>query len=188
MTRIKHQVQLKDNINNKMVTGYLSTPVNNKNIKEADKWKDFIKAYYKKDSEDAHWKWGIKKIESTKSIQIKTYAIEKDNITQGMMVLKLTPYKSRQYEGRGLVYVDYLAGAPWNRKYKNKEDVFVFPQYSLVGTHFIRVAKAESIDMGYNLLGLSALPDAEDFYRKSEFVQIGENTGDCGLNYFELKL
>ena len=187
----KTEIPLKDNVNNQRTSGFLITPGTEQHFRDAGKWQAFIKTNYQNASQDAHWLWHVKflNMNSQPSIEMKTYVIEKDDMVQGVMMLKLNKCKSKRYRRREIVYVDYLATAPWNRKYENFNGEIVTPKYSLVGLNLIKAAIEESHSKGYDgLVGLSSLSKAEDFYKGVGFCQVGENIGECGLNYFELKL
>jgi len=70
--------------------------------------------------EDAHWEWADKVLRAqTKPLNCEIFGIEADNKTQGMMlVIKLGRQcfsRHQEHPGAPLVYIDFLATAPWNR-------------------------------------------------------------------------
>src|SRR5947209_20445605 len=73
-------------------------------------WKPLLQS---SSAEDSHWDW-IGKYANLSSVNFEHYAIECDEMTQGMMIIETDFHKSR--DGKNLVYVDFLAIAPWNRQ------------------------------------------------------------------------
>jgi hypothetical protein len=131
--------------------------------------------------EDSHWNWVNKYLKSA-TPNYERYALECENITQGLILLELDCYRSRCESGRSLVYVDFLATAPWNRcSIQNP------PSYKGVGMALVTYAVKRSFDLGYKgRLGLHALPLAEAFYAKLGMVDFGLDAGKENLKYFEL--
>ena len=80
-----------------------------------------------------------------------------------------------------LVYVEYLASAPWNRRLL--ED----PPYLIgVGRALVLFARQRSVELGYGgRVGLHALPGAEAFYRRYSMPDYGSDPDKEGLVYFE---
>jgi len=142
-------------------------------------WRPRLSSSYE---EDRHWCW-VNKYLKTATPNYERYALECDTITQGLMLLELDCHHSRLEDNRGLVYIDFLATAPWNRR-SIEETV----KYKGVGTALLTFAISRSFDLDYNgRIGLHALPKAENFYEKiMEMVDLGCDTNKESLKYFEL--
>lgn len=132
-------------------------------------------------AEDRHWDW-VNKYLKLSTPNYENYALEYESIAQGLMILELDCHGSRLEFGKNLVYIDYLATAPWNRP--SIQDP---PSFKGVGTTLVTFAVKRSFDLGYKgRLGLHALPSAKDFYRKLEMVDFGYDADKQNLKYFEL--
>ena len=84
-------------------------------------------------------------------------------------------------ETRRLIYVDYLATAPWNRPSIQKPI-----EYRAVGTVLLEFAKYRSEELNYGgLVGLHALPRAVPFYEKLGMSNCGTDPEKENLVYFE---
>jgi hypothetical protein len=131
--------------------------------------------------EDSHWNWQKKSL-FLSTPNYEKYALECANITQGLMILEIDCYRSRLESGKNLVYVDYLATAPWNRPSIQNP-----PMYRGIGTALLLLAIKCSFDLEYKgRIGLHALPLAEKFYQKIGLVNFGADAEKQGLSYFEL--
>jgi hypothetical protein len=131
--------------------------------------------------EDAHWEWK-KKFEETFSINYERYAIECQEITQGLMILEIDLHRSRIDPHKNLVYVECLATAPWNRK--SFKDLII---YKGVGSVLLGFAINLSVELEYKgRIGLHSLPNAELFYQKLGMKSFGSDPEYKGLKYFEL--
>ncbi|MGF1539312.1 MAG: hypothetical protein ACFCU5_02500 [Pleurocapsa sp.] len=131
--------------------------------------------------EDSHWDWQKKSL-LLSTPNYEKYALECQNIAQGLMILEIDCHRSRLESGKNLVYVDYLATAPWNRPSVQNP-----PMYRGVGTALLLFAIQRSFDLEYKgRIGLHALPLAETFYKKIGLVNCGTDTDKQSLSYFEL--
>jgi hypothetical protein len=131
--------------------------------------------------EDSHWEWS-KKYHTTITPNYERYALEYLKITQGLMILEIDLHYSRIEIGKSLIYVDYLATAPWNRP-----KLQCPPDYKGVGTSLFTLALSQSFDFEYKgRIGLHSLPDAEPFYRKLGMDDFGYDPSYHNLRYFEL--
>jgi hypothetical protein len=113
--------------------------------------------------------------------QYESYAIECEGMTQGLMLIAIGGYRSWVEPQRRLVYIHSIATAPWNRT-----QLQVPVEYRLVGTTLLEFARFRSYELGYGgLIGLHALPGAEGFYRKLNFMDCGVDEEKENLAYFE---
>lgn len=133
--------------------------------------------------EHEHWKWEAKVERSGHLLSMPTMAIECQGEPQGMISL-LTDGKTCQlpgHEGKSLVYVMYLATAPWN-----------LPQFGTrlrgAGEVLMKAAVQMSLDLGFKgRVGLHALPKSEGFYRKCVgMTEVGPDPQTEDLVYYEL--
>ncbi len=100
------------------------------------------------------------------------------------MLLKTDGHFARlpKQERKPLVYVSYLATAPWNYR-----EITEQPKFSGVGTVLLRAAVAISIDTEFKgRIGLHSLPKAEYFYERHGFECLGADPQKEDLKYYEL--
>jgi hypothetical protein len=83
-------------------------------------WKPFLQKHLTSAPqlrhESAHWNWRGKVTSGNLQFGFRSFAIECDSLTQGVMIANLVE-SSRlpSTKGKPLVYVEYLETAPWNR-------------------------------------------------------------------------
>jgi hypothetical protein len=133
--------------------------------------------------EDQYWDWEQKqRIYLSGGTGIyEGYAIECEQLTQGMMILQVRGYRSQIEPNRRLVYVHSLATAPWNRLSNPDPNGF-----RAVGGALLRFARFRSEELDYGgLVGLHSLPTAEMFYRKMGMIDGGADAEKENLTYFE---
>jgi hypothetical protein len=130
---------------------------------------------------DQYWDWEMKSRTYGARPGAEQYAVECDDITQGLMLIETLGHRSWFEESRRVIYVRSLATAPWNRL------LFRNPLgYRLVGTTLLEFARYRSRELGYGgLVGLHALPEAEEFYRASGMIECGADVQAGNLIYFE---
>lgn len=133
--------------------------------------------------EDQYWDWEQKQriyLSGDEGIY-EGYAIECEQMTQGLMLLKTQGYRSQVESNRLIVYVHSLATAPWNRITVPDPNGF-----RAVGRVLLKFARFRSEELGYGgLVGLHALPSAEEFYRKMGMLDGGADAEKENLVYFE---
>lgn len=116
--------------------------------------------------QSSHWDWNRKAGEVRNLLSYRTFSIIWNGDTQGLMRLELVMHRARLVDekgraAQGLVYVDFLETAPWNRP----EHVQT-PEYRGVGQALLATAIQLSLDEGFKgRIGLHSLPQSEDFYR-----------------------
>lgn len=133
---------------------------------------------------NAHWRWHAKVSESAHLLSLPTLAIECQGNPQGLMLLRTDGHfaRLREQEGKPLVYVCYLASAPWNLpEIANK------PLFNGIGALLIRAAVQQSLELEFKgRIGLHSLPKAEGFYKRHGFDCLGVDTDKENLKYYEL--
>jgi hypothetical protein len=116
--------------------------------------------------EHAHWNWTQKhELAEQAPLAYRMFGVEVDDQMQGLMlVLTAGKFcKEDSQRSKPLIYVDYLATAPWN-----SADVVEEPKYAGVGKILIRTAIQLSIEEELGgRIGLHSLPQAESFYRNN---------------------
>lgn len=136
--------------------------------------------------EDAHWKWERKMAQRRGKLGFESYCIERDGQIEGLLILNfLATCRLPVQMGKDLVYLEYLATAPWNRRIGDQ-----LPQFQRVGSFLFRAALQVSLANDLKgRIGLHSLPKAEGFYRdKIGMTDLGPDHSPShqGLHYFEL--
>jgi hypothetical protein len=133
--------------------------------------------------EHKHWEWTRKARHLTAASRV--LGIEYEGEMQALMLVLLSGKVCRFEEQRGepLVYVDYLAAAPWNLS-----GLISIPRFRGCGTVLISAAIRLSRRVGYEgRIGLHSLPQARDFYRnKCGMIDLGLDPDYEDLHYFEV--
>lgn len=139
-----------------------------------------------------HWQWTTKA--ALLPPDARHFGIECGGQIQGMMIA-LTIGKHcvhPQQKNLPLVYVDYIAAAPWNLG-KFLKKVGEQPRYREVGRVLMTTAITLSRDLGYDgRIGLHSLPQTNSFYENTcGMLPLGEDTfnsphGSYTLSYYEM--
>lgn len=130
-----------------------------------------------------HWEWDNKVAEISRLLAFRGFAVTCGGETQGLMRVDLTKSgRAAAHSGKPLVYIDYLETAPWNWAELSRA-----PRYRGVGSALLVAAIALSIDEGFaGRIGLHALPQSEDFYRRQLMLDMGPDPTVQNLRYFEM--
>lgn len=136
--------------------------------------------------EDAHWKWERKMAQRRGKLGFESYCIECEGQIEGLLILNFLEICRIPVQARkDLVYLEYLATAPWNRRIGDQ-----LPRFRRVGTLLFRAALQVSLANDLKgRIGLHSLPKAEGFYRDGiGMVDLGPDHSPShqGLRYFEL--
>lgn len=139
--------------------------------------------------QSSHWDWNRKAEEVRRLLSYRAFSVVCDGATQGLMRVETVVHRSRVEDekgltAQGLVYVDFLETAPWNRP-----EHVQHPVYRGVGQVLLATAIQLSLDEGFKgRIGLHSLPQSEAFYRS--VVRMTDHGPDSsypgGLRYFEL--
>jgi GNAT superfamily N-acetyltransferase len=141
--------------------------------------------------ESLHWNWAKKAAELTPSRlnafgDVRIFGIRADDAWQGVLLAQSAGHLTNLAPtGRELVYVEYLESAPWNWE---EPTISQEARYRGVGLQLVELAVRWSLDLGFQgRLGLHALPQADDFYRRRcAMTDMGLDTGRYrGMRYFE---
>src|SRR3972149_983473 len=88
---------------------------------------------------------------------------------QGMLTLQEDTETSRLVRNKQVLYVRYLAAAPWNRRYAARVG-----RYRRTGTVLLARSVSESLAAGCEgRIGLHSLSSSNAFYRKLGFCDLG---------------
>ncbi|MFM9965607.1 MAG: GNAT family N-acetyltransferase [Planctomycetaceae bacterium] len=131
--------------------------------------------------ESAHWDWRTKMRDVRRSRKQRSFAIEFHDLTQGLMIVD-TSRKARLDPDcdQGLVYVDYVEVAPWNRHGWLPHRLF-----HSVGTLFLKTPIQTSLDLGFDgRIGLHSLPQADTFYSHFGMTNLGADAANQDLMLF----
>lgn len=132
---------------------------------------------------DADWNWNYKLRLSMAESRFEAYVVEVGDIAQGVMLIE-TQWHRSQIDAANrprLVYVEYLASAPWNRR--ELEDP---PDFVGIGRALMVFSRRRSAALGYKgRVGLHALPTAKGFYDNLNMPDYGADPEQDELVYFE---
>lgn len=134
--------------------------------------------------EHDHWNWGEKVKVSAQLLSCPTLAIEFGGQAQGLMLIITDGHfaKLQSELGKPLLYVAFLATAPWNQR-----DIAPTPRFRGVGEVFMVAAVQLSMDVGFKgRVGLHSLPKSEGFYERCGFQCLGKDPDKQDLKYYEL--
>ena len=129
------------------------------------------RAAHAKPPEHAHWNWEVLLRNRSGLLAYAGYAVECDDMTQGLILLDLTgTARLPSQVGKPLVLVEYLETAPWNNP-----DFQQPKRFGGVGTHLMRAAFERSIDEGFRgRIGLKSLPQAPGGHLKLPHLWPGQ--------------
>jgi hypothetical protein len=133
----------------------------------------------------SHWDWHAKQQFAERYLAYRLFGIEYDSQMQGLMLAITAGATCRldSQKGKPLVYVDYLASAPWNLPNITPE-----PRFSLVGSVLLAAAVQLSIDEEFSgRIGLHSLPQADAWYANAcGMSDLGRDAAKQDLRYFEM--
>lgn len=135
---------------------------------------------------DLHWDWDAKVAEARETfLASKSFSVICQGALQGLMLINLSSKTARipAQSGKPVVYVEYLATAPWNRK-----ELGCTPRYRGIGRTLILAAVELSLQEEFRgRIALHSLPQADDFYqRKCGMTAVGADPKYQNLTYFEM--
>ncbi len=134
--------------------------------------------------EDSHWDWKGKAAAYSGLLSYQSFALIAEGKLQGLMMTNnVTSGRIPEQFGKPLIYVEFVATAPWNRPEMQKP-----PEFRGAGRVFLLAAIETSIDAGFKgRLGLHSLPQAEEFYEtKCGMTRLGADSSHQDLIYYEM--
>jgi len=136
-------------------------------------------------AQHAHWDWR-EKYQWLKNAPLAyhVFGIKAEEQMQGMLLVQKVGKVCRiaAQKNKELIYVDYLATAPWN-----SPDTCPNPRFAGIGKILIRAAIMLSQEEEFKgRIGLHSLHQAESFYRdKCGMTDLGPDEDYQNLRYFE---
>lgn len=134
--------------------------------------------------QDAHWDWSEKYDYYSSLLGYSSCCLTCDDKIQGIGFFDHSEnFKSKIIKDKtmGIVYVEYIATAPWNRKEIESQ------RYAGIGEVLITYAIEVSFDEGMNgRIGLHSLPQAEKFYKEKCNMEDFGIDKDKNMKYFEM--
>lgn len=174
---------LKDRHLDDFVDAQFIDGVTEQEISEAQEaWSRLLK---KGKHEHAHWDWNAKFQNTMRATSVyRIFGIKAEDKMQGMLIAMTAGHTCRieVQKNKPLIYIDYLASAPWN-----SSEVVESPKYAGIGKVLIRAAIQLSIDEEFDgRIGLHSLPQAESYYRDiCGMTDMGLDQAYQSLPYFE---
>lgn len=112
--------------------------------------------------QDWHWNWRKKVLKRKGQLSNESFAVEANGTTQGLLFVKTTAFgRIAEQKGLDLVYLEYVATAPWNRHGFTQT-----PLYKGVGRILLATAISMSVDLGFRgRVALHSIPQSESWYR-----------------------
>jgi hypothetical protein len=143
-----------------------------------DKWIETLGSF---GVQDSHWQWRTK-CSVALGTNRHTFSLLNASEVEAAMVL-LAGKQSRDVAPLPIVYVDYVAVAPWNRNQIQNPQ-----RFRHLGTVMLGAAVAKSISLGHEgRCGLHSLPQSEGFYQRIGMTDFGIDSSYSSLKYFEFK-
>lgn len=145
----------------------------------------FQQRYRNQKNDDDLWMWNSSIDHLGTVIQryrMRSFALTVDEMILGVLFLQSETQLSRLECQYPLVYVRYVATAPWNRA-----DKFGPSRLRGVGTTLMTWANEVSRETGCGgRLGLHSLQSSDAFYLRLGFRDLGLDAAHRGMRYFEL--
>jgi hypothetical protein len=130
-----------------------------------------------------HWRWEEKVSVRAHLLSTPTLGVERNGDIEGLMMLLTDGEFCRlpQQAKMPLVYVYYIASAPWNLPQLGT------PKYRGIGTVLLKAAVQMSLDLGFKgRIALHSLPRAEAFYERHGMKAHGIDPHKEHLKYYEM--
>lgn len=164
------------------VPASISSTITKKTLSEVKAWVPVLKRHAE---EDASWDWAqiLREHGSLRRARLNVYdyaILRCQRRTQALMIMEIANHRNRA--DKPIVYVEYLAIAPWNRPGIQHPREFVG-----CGSALIEHSVERSVSLGYGgLVGLHTLPGARSFYIGIGFKDLGADSQEGGLHYLQL--
>lgn len=129
---------------------------------------------------DGHWDWRLK-CTIAPGTQRQAYGLLNGDQVEAAMMLAAGHQTRLGIAREPLVYVDYLATAPWNRATIQHPERFRRMGVMLLGTA-VEISRLQGLE---GRCGLHALPSAEGFYQRVGMRDLGIDPAYYDLHYFE---
>ncbi len=152
--------------------------LSNKHVEDFDNiWMELLRLHQQ---DDKFWDLELKLLMVSRQ-DYEGYAVECNDQTEGILILETQLHGSQITPGKRLVYISYIATAPWNREVIQRP-----PKLQGIGTALLIFARTRSLDLGYSgRVGLHSLPGYEKFYDNRGMLDLGSDPDYENLVYFE---
>lgn len=130
---------------------------------------------------DFHWDWR-RKCTIAPGTRRQAYGLVNGDQVEAAMMLADGHQTRLGTPGESLVYVDFLATAPWNRKAIQRPERFRGLGTMLLGAA-VEISRLQGMD---GRCGLHALPSAKGFYQRTGMQDLGADPTYMDLHYFEM--
>lgn len=144
----------------------------------------FQQRYQAQEQDDDAWMWNGNQIVDllTGRAELRLFGLVVNERIMGVLFLQNASQPARIDPSLHLLYVQYIATAPWNRREKNQAG-----RLRGVGTSLMAWAKTLSQEAGCGgRLGLHSLRSSDSFYHQMGLHSFGLDPAHRGMNYFEL--
>ncbi len=171
-------IRLAQGADNLPVEAHIVT-LTNKHVDDFDsEWMELLRLY---EQEDKFWDLSVKPKLISRYENYEGYAVEYQNQTEGLLLIETQEHGSQLTPGKRLIYVNYVASAPWNRKVIQRP-----PKLKGVGKALLLFTRSRSLQLGYEgRVGLHSLPGIEKFYENQGMLDFGSDPDYEDLVYFE---
>ena len=130
--------------------------------------------------QDQHWEWRSK-CSLSNGQNYRIFSLLNGSEVEAAMVLLVSATSRDTALPLPVVYIDYVAVAPWNRK-----PFQVLPRFRNLGTLMLGAAVEISIQIGFEgRCGLHSLAQSEGFYKSIGMRDLGVDSDYHNLRYFE---
>lgn len=141
-------------------------------------WMNLLRQFQQ---EDKYWDLMIKLRMIENNDNYEGYAVEYQEQTEGLLLIETQMHGSQISSGKRLIYIYYVATAPWNREVIQRP-----PKLRGVGTSLLLFTRSRSLELGYEgRVGLHSLPGYEKFYDNRGMLDLGSDPDYEDLVYFE---
>lgn len=144
---------------------------------DSERWHEILGEF---DVQDHHWDWRTK-CPAPSDEQSRIFSLLNAGDVEAVMLVRLDKRSRSLGEAGPIVYVDYLAVAPWNRKKIQDPQRFRHLGTVLLGAA-VELSRALGCD---GRCGLHALPQSEGYYRHIGMRDFGLDEDYLSLRYFE---
>jgi hypothetical protein len=189
-------VLLKDRATGQLVEATLIDGVSREQVEQAEGiWRPFLDEQVTRMRaqgvpqnrlpQHGHWDWRQKQQATELYLAYHMMGLERGAEMQGLMLVVTAGKDSRitSQRGKPLVYVHFLAAAPWNLP-----SVVGEPRYALVGSILVAAAIQLSTEEEFQgRVGLHSLPQSDTWYRdRCGMTDLGPDADVQNLRYFEM--
>ena len=129
---------------------------------------------------DQHWNWR-RKCAIAPGSNRQMYALLNGSHVEAVMMLLSGRTSQLDTPGLPLVYVDFVAAAPWNRGSIQRPERFHGMGTMMLGAA-VEVSRMQKLN---GRCGLHSLPSAESFYRHIGMKEFGIDASYYDMRYFE---